>query len=346
MIPYGVAFFNLHKHARSPRFVSNQHDIANCMRSVIRDGFANGSREEVIVEKLVNSVKKINSFPIQLSSEFIHGHRSMVKYDFGGLEPQCELGDMFIISVLTYNRKRIFQRISFIQNKMALKSRLTTKECSPKWKIDHTQLYLLKHFPPMEGTSGLFKNCKIVLANTSRCLGSYGLLHAPDQMVFASAPLVSDLLFGNKIITSKQFSDITARMNMYCCSSVHESTWPLFFSHIHPMDFMELTHMIHNFWRSHGYPWYPMPNSFVMNNHLSCDILDFVKNWTLLNIGEPTYFGETVVNPELDTIGNAMLRRVGMSDLFELPHDDNMNNNYNFENGGFGIIAMVHDVTE
>ncbi len=242
----------------------------------------NGEDEEILVKRLVNVSKKSytskGGMQIKVASKFIHGHRSQVKYNgFNNGPHQCELGDMAVVSVVIENGKPIFERLCFIQNKKGKHNK-----ASITWTINLDQLFLLKHFPAISGVGGILnRHTNIVFLNRSRCLGAYGLLYSPGEMIFVSAPVVADSMKGKKSINSKDiaFPPVLS----------HNTIWP---------------------------PWYPywycgfFSRPICGNTIFTRDIYDFIMAWTQLSIGEILVCNGDVINDEAHKLATKMRRAV------------------------------------
>jgi len=57
---------------------------------------------------------------------------------------------------------------------------------------------------------------------------------------------------------------------------------------------------------------------FLNNSVFSRDIYDFIRNWSQFNIGEPTYAFGNVINPDLDSFSNFLLRLIGIGEYVNL----------------------------
>jgi hypothetical protein len=142
--------------------------------------------------------------PIKIYADKIHGSRSYVRFQYRDKPVTKELGDLVLISVITDRNQRLLSKITIVQNKKADKL---------NWVVDEEQLFLLKNFPAISGSQGLFADTSgILLQNQSGCLGSYGLFHDPGEMMFLSAPLVAELSKGKKYLSA---SDISLPTNCF-----------------------------------------------------------------------------------------------------------------------------------
>jgi hypothetical protein len=90
---------------------------------------------------------------------------------------------------------------------------------------------------------------------------------------------------------------------------------------------------------------YPMMAGMPFNGFLQCspfarDIHDFTRNWTQVNIGEPTAILGRVLNPAADAFSNFVLRSAGFSGLgVELPTGNVFGDQ---EFGGHMAVMLMH----
>ncbi len=309
----------------SPEFYNFQQTLAESWYSKLVSGYKMGKREEEIVNMLVNAVNAIQNsgnslyfggMQVNVAAKFIHGNISQVKYkDFSGKEHQCELGDMVIIGAVAENRKLIFQRICFIQNKKGRNNKTAIA-----WGIDATQLFLLKHFPMLTGVSGILKGYgPMKFSNASGCLGGYGLLHSPGEMVFASAPLVDYWKAGRKSIGSKDMNLSPAHHCSHCGLGIA----PLYFCKA---------------WRSCLLLSLPYCHNRALfgNTIFARNVYEFITAWTHLSIGEILCCDGKIFNDEACKLATYMINSVlpgSIDESFdgvsangfpeEMPGDDN-----------------------
>lgn len=283
-----------------------QNELSQEIYDILAEGYNNNDNEISLVEKLVNKINNSRFHKFRFYGHKIHGAKSYVEFKYRAKRVTKEIADMVIISIASYKGKRVLQKITFIQNKV---------DKNKRWKIDDEQLFLLKNFPKFSGNKGIFKSFsdeEIVFLNHSKCLGSFGLFMNPGEMIFLSAPLLSELKKGKEItIEEIRLTETVANME----------TGSFFFPFIfdHPF-WEEFCYYIYKYMRR--YAFFPFrsngPFPFLNNSTFSRDIYDFIRDWTQFNIGEPTYAFGNVINPVLDKFTNFLLRTIGIQDV-DLP---------------------------
>ena len=299
-------------------FKKFQNDLSQKIYDALTQGYISRDNEIDLVGRLVNVVNGLEFKRFKFYSHKIHGAKSYVEFNYRNKPIIKEIADMVIICIATYKRNRIFQKITFIQNKVDMKK---------KWFIDEEQLFLLKNFPKLIGNRGIFKsysNDDIVFFNYSQCLGSFGLFMHPGEMLFISAPLLSELK-KDKEINYDDIKIIEPNLNI--------SSQNIFFPFMYDYSFMEeFFHYMSKYSRKYAY--YPFISNitfpFLNNSVFSRDIYDFIRNWSQFNIGEPTYAFGNVINPELDKFSNYLLRTIGLENHIDLP-SYNLKENFNNE---------------
>lgn len=95
---------------------------------------------------------------------------------------------------------------------------------------------------------------------------------------------------------------------------------------------------------------YPMgggytASGFLGNIHFSRDIYDFVRDWTQLNIGEPSFVMGRVLNPATDAFANFVIRSAGFERLRANLPPDRIFGDQKFE-GRLAVLLMHLDVSE
>jgi len=182
------------------------------------------------------------------------------------------------------------------------------------------QLYLLKNFPKLSGNKGILNHCRDVsFRNTGACLGAFGLMHDPGDMILITAPLLTELMKGRKSLNTSDISVIGDN----CNSSQQCGMGFPFFGRIHPEEFFmmyeKLWHHSMGVWPFTGGSAMP----FLNNISFTRDIYDFVRSWTQVNIGETSFSFGKVTNTVVDGFSNALLRQVGFGDGMDLPVNQN-----------------------
>ena len=294
-----------------------QNEVSHDVYETLGIGFASGDNEVVLVTKLVEIINDREYDGIKFFSNKIHGARSYVEFYHRDKPITKELADMVVITLAVSKHQRVFQKICFIQNKVAQNG---------KCKIDEEQLFLLKNFPPFSGDKGVFRyfgHKKVIFINNSQCLGSYGFFINPGEFRFISAPLL------NEFNQSSQISLADVMLPEAVCNSSN-----FIFGNPRAWDVGNFTS--NPFWLNRTIP-------FLENSIYSNDVYDFIRNWIQFNIGEPTYVFGNVVNPILDEFAISLLRQIGIDLHIEEPIDDR---NIGKLNTNMAIFVMVLDIDD
>ena len=296
-------YFELIQRNDFKRFIN---DFSLKLYDALSIGYANNNNEVALVTDLSNAINNTSFENLNFHAFKIHGSKSYVEFQHKDKPTTKELADMLIISIASYGRERVFQKVSFVQNK---------KETNQKWLIDEGQLFLLKNFPSITGSKGVLKNFysddKVDFINQFESLGSYGLFLSPGDMILVSAKYI-DALLDNKKVNLSKLKELNTQTNTP-----------------HPC-FEEIIYMTHKYIRKFGYS-YPFNNNlpFLTNSMFSSDISEFVKNWSLFNIGEPTFSFGNVHDESLDRFVNYILKSIGMNEYIDTKAS---NENITFEN--------------
>ena len=326
-------FYNLAARlAEDGGFFRFQNDVVREAYEALGQAYAANDNEVAIVTKLVNAVNGKSYDQLQIAANKIHGSRSYVEFNFRDKPTTKELGDMAIISIVTSGSKRLLQRVCIIQNKKAK---------DQKWGIDPEQLFLLKNFPPLSGNRGIFRGMHdVVFRNLSGCLGAYGLLAEPGEMLFVSAPMFAEVLCERKSIASSDIGFPALVVNDGTSSSLFWGSigYGLFDPKEWYMIMREMSHRIgHLPWCGfgHGLP-------FLGNVYYARDMYDFIRAWTQISIGEYTYLNGKTINPEVDTFANNLIRSAGLGGEVDFPINER-NIEREFE-GGMSVFLLRIDV--
>jgi len=312
---------------RDDDFRRFQCDVAGAMYDELARGYMANEDEVSLVGRMVRASNG-QSFRenIRLYADKIHGKRSFVTFPCQDRRPTKELGDLAVISIASRGGERLVQRVCIIQNK---------KRSGKSWSLDLEQLFLLKNFPPMSGNEGLLAGqTDLIFRNHSQCLGAYGLLEDPGEMLFLSAPLLAELRGGKKSVSMKDlcYPDTLQEPHAGSAWAMHP-----FFMHSKRWMILEELWMRHGMWSAfgHGAP-------FLGNSVFLRDLHDFTRGWTQLNIGELTYaFGERL-NPAVDAFASHLMRSAGIKPPVRMD-GDNYFSDLPFD-GEFGVIVMHVDV--
>lgn len=312
---------------RDPRFAKFQNDTVQCLYTALGKSYSAGEGEVDMVTNLVAAANGQGYGPIRLLAKKIHGSTSYVNFNFRDKPTTREFGDMVVITVVTAGRTRLFQRMSIIQNK---------KSSGKSWAIDDEQLFLLKNFPPISGTQGTFSgDNNRSFPNKSRCLGAFGLLDAPGEMLFVSAPLVAEMLRGKK---SLNISDVSAQQVGQSLYQAGVGALPWVMS-LDSRYLDELHFLLRHASKRYGLPYLGCGTDFIGNTLFARDIYDFVRAWTQFNIGEVTYAWDAIVNAEVDALANFLIRAAGFGDIFDISENAPQPNT---ENIGDYAVAIMH----
>ena len=247
-------------------FLKWQNELAECVYRSLRDSYAGKYNEEKMVGELCDSMAKEPYENMHIYSEKIHGSTSRVDFSVRGKKASTELADMVLLSLITNSQELVYAKLAFVQNKKGAK-RLK----QPTWGIDSDQLFLLHNFPTFKGSTGIFNNepfkgQEIVFPNTTGSLGNYGLFEPGGEMIVAIASEISAKLKGSTV----KYSSLAGDSSKYIARPM--SAFPLGVG-----DAIILSK-----------PGYTSPeHPFLQNVSLSMNAYDFVRNFTLFNIGEP-----------------------------------------------------------
>jgi len=300
-------------------FLEFQNNLALDIYDGLGQGFSSNENEVSLVTKLCEITNGKSYGSVSIRADKIHGSKSYVEFHYKDKPVTKELGDMAIITIVSRGRERLFQKLCLIQNKKGSNTDSSKNKENVRWDIDLEQLYLLKNFPRLSGNKGILKHCRDVsFRNTEGSLGAFGLMHFPGDMIFITAPLLTELMKGRKSLNT---SDISVVGSNCTAGSQNGMGWPFFqyLGKIHPMEFFHMHEkLLHRF----GGMWPHMCGGtvpFLGNTPFLRDIYDFVRSWTQVNIGETSFsFGE-VTNTVVDGFSNSLLRQIGFGELVDLP---------------------------
>jgi len=315
--------------SRDKSFVDFQNQIIQSAYESIGRSYANNDNEVAIVTNLVETLngKKFKNI-ITLSADKIHGARSYVSFNCRDKPVTKELGDMAIISLVTAGNTRLLQRICIIQNK---------KSSNKKWEIDREQLFLLKNFPPFTGERGIFrilrKNHKYIFYNRSGCLGAFGLLFEPGEMIFISAPLMEGFLQGNNTLPASEIG--------FPPSSQHSFTSTRPFNYFgYPILYYSsrISHTFYDLYKS-GIFAYELLGNFLFGY----DLHDFIRAWTQINLGELTLVDGKIIDEDVDAFANHLIRSAHLDQGIDFPIDERQNEKIKTD-GNMAVFLFHIDV--
>lgn len=312
-------------------FIKFQNKLTHNFYDVLGQGYAANDNEVALVKRLVDAANGSSYGPVNLLANMLHGSRSYVEFNYMDKPVTKEMGDMAIISVVTSGKKRLLQKICIIQNK---------RDTAEHWSIDLEQLFLLKNFPPFTGNKGIFRNCRdVTFRNTSGCLGAFGLLSSPGEMIFASAGLVSEFIHGKKSLSA---SDIFVLSGIYSNTVQDNQTFIPYWLPFKHFDSKEWYYIMREIVEMGGYPLglpFGQANNFLGNFRFGRDLYDFVRSWTQLSIGEVTCVNDAVTNMGVDAFANFLIRSAGFGNIVHLPGDELFGNR---EFGSQMAVFMMH----
>lgn len=327
-------FEKVHALSTDSGFLHFQHDIARRMYDALGQGYAANDNEVSLIKRTVDTVNGQSYKGVRIFATVIHGTRSYVEFNFMDKPVTKELGDMTVITLVTDKSDRLFQKACVIQNK---------KERDGHWEIDLEQLYLLKNFPPFSGNKGIFKRCKdMAFRNASGSLGCYGLFFPPGEMILASAPALTEMLRGKKSVSHADVG-FPAMIGAGENGAANAAPWWPGFPWRHPKEFLMF---FEEFVCHYGYPFMAGApfSGFLGCTQFARDIHDFARNWTQLNLGEPTTAFGRILNPAVDAFSNFVMRSAGFRDVdVDLP-TGNYFGDQEFD-GQMAVLLMHMDVS-
>jgi len=294
-------------------FLDWQNEVTQSLYEALGQGYSTGDNEVGLVERLVDTANGQSYGPMRISASMLHGSRSYVEFRYMDKPTTKELGDMAIVSLVTRNGARLLQRMMVIQNKKAR---------GESWSIDQEQLFLLKNFPTLTGNKGVLRRCgDLSFWNRSGCLGAFGLLREPGEMLLASAFLVSELMYGKKSLSSDKLAVLDQVFSSFDRGMYSPLGLPLWIGD--PEMLLDVIHHLHHrLERIWGYPFTALCPEFPRNVMFTRDLHDFTRAWTLFSLGEFTCVDTRVVNPKADGFANLLLRKAKLAEDVDLPRDE------------------------
>ena len=298
-------------------YLDFQNDLAEAMYAALAQGYLENDKELGLVKRLVDATDGMGYDRLRLRSRKIHDRASRVAFNHQGKKVTTELGDAVFITVITAGRKRLLQRVCFVQNK---------KATAGTWAIDPQQLCLLTNFPRLLHGLGIAKGVDgAIFKNLGGTLGAFGLLAEPGEMMLIAAPVLAEIERGRGRVRSDEVSlpsaDRQVHRAPHTLPNLPNLPW-LYWDPRVPSD--DLWMMLHEFYRSArklgpGLPWpWAMPYalggaSFMRSIH------DFARNWTRCNVGEYCYALGRSLDDRLDRLAAQILASIGAGELFDIP---------------------------
>jgi hypothetical protein len=304
-----------------PEFRRFQNTLSREVYETLGTSYSNSDGEVKMVTDMCNTIDGKTFEKFKFYSKKIHGTRSFVEFHNQDKPTTKELADMVVISVATKNKEIVYEKTAFIQNKK--------EDTANNWKIDQDQLYLLHNFPTFKGKKGIFKtNYKdeVVFLNQSETLGNYGLFQQPGEMVLINALTIFKLQQGDKISLSdiRKFTSNNTNRN-------NGLQFP-FIDH-HFMD--EMIYRMFKHFPKYGLPFSNLP--FLNNSIASFNIYEFIRNWTLFNIGEVVSAFGNIVDKDLSDFNRILLKEAGLGQFINLNID-----NQGFESNLTILVAHIN----
>jgi hypothetical protein len=302
-----------------PDFKKFQNTFARDVYESLGTSYSNSDGEVKMVTEMCQKIDGKTFEKLKFYTKKIHGSRSFVEFHNQDKPTTKELADMVIISVATKNKEIIYEKTAFIQNKK--------EDTDSNWKIDQDQLYLLHNFPTFKGKKGIFKrnfSDEVAFLNHSETLGNYGLFQQPGEMILVNALTVFKLQQGDKV----SLSDI----RNFAGNSPYSSgfKFPLI---DHPL-WDEMFYRYFKHFPEYGLPFLNLP--FLNNSIASFNIYEFIRNWTLFNIGEVVSAYGNTMDKDLSTFNRILLTQAGLSDFINTNIGDQ-----EFENNLTIIVAHL-----
>jgi hypothetical protein len=297
-----------------------QNSLAQEVYNTLSTSYSNADGEVRIVTDLCKAVDGKSFRNLTFYAEKIHGSRSLVEFHNQAKSITTELADMVIISIATRNREIVYERTAFIQNKK--------EDRKNTWKIDQDQLYLLHNFPTFKGIRGIFSNSinrEVAFQNMSKSLGNYGLFQNPGEMILVNASTVFRLQQDGKL----SFSDLRK------CSNTQSNSCSFPFA-----DHLIWDKMLYRYYKNfpeYGFHFPYLP--FLGNSIISFNIYEFIRNWSLFNIGEVVSVGSENSNDDLWHFNRALLRKAGLSDIINVQTENQQNE---FDNDMAILVAHIN----
>ncbi len=289
----------------------NRSDFRKFQNTLVRDvyksletSYSNFNGEVKMVTDMCEIIHEKTFEKLKFYTKKIHGSKSFVEFHNQNKQTTKELADMVIISVATKDREIIYEKTAFIQNKK--------EEIESVWKIDQDQLYLFHNFPTFKGNKGIFRknfNDEVVFHNNSETLGNYGLFQNPGEMTLVNALTVHKLQQNGKI----SLSDI----RKFAHNSYHNNSFKL------PLVDFEYWDTIYylNFKYFSEYCLSFLNLPFLNNSFYSFNIYEFIRNWSLFNVGDVvSAFGKTI-DQDLLKFNRILLQEAGLSDFININID-------------------------
>jgi hypothetical protein len=274
-------------------FRKAQNDLSEISYSTIKSAYEKNDNEVQTVAKLCEALAGFKWKSLSIHAEKIHGSKSVVEFDERGIRERTELADMVVLSIVSEGSHIRLMRLALIQNK---KETAIGEKC---WDINPHQLFLLENFPTITGVKGVLNSQpgkQVVFLNTSGSLGNYGLFHNSGEMYFANASTVSRAI-AKKAVTLNDLEHVPLLQNTNQFPSLLQ---------MDPILLEELLHF--HFKRFPNFAMCQLPLS--TRNPQTQNIYCFIRNLTLMQLGEIVEIGNRVMDAHLYSFSRSILRKI------------------------------------
>lgn len=321
--------------AHKVEFIKEQKAMAAAVQSALAQGYLDDGSEIDLVRSTIQALNRTPGSFFHVESLFIHGGRSQVQFDYFGKTAKKEVGDLILISTLTFQGSPILQRMTIVQAKK------DSSKTKPSWAIDPEQLHLLSTWPVFQGIRGIFSGSNTMVVDHSGCMGSYILFRAPGDAVFVAAPLLGSFMQGKKRMTGDELALLHSTMEQRHHFSFGVNSLGVFRCFNDP-DFCLL-------------PFLHFSGKLLQNQLLVANVYEMVNHLALLNIGDFIFSGFPEIKVNTDAYQLlagiiAYLARVHGDEVREMKLFQYMSRNqeqgreWNMKGVGIGIIHSITDL--
>jgi len=340
------AMIEFQKNSRETRFIEEQKKIATTINAALSQNYLNDGNEIDLVKGTIAALNKTHGGRFRLESFFIHGNRSQVQFDYYGKIAQKEMGDLILVSTMTYMSKPILQKMTIVQAKK------DTYKARSSWAIDLEQLHFLSTWPIFTGIKGIFPKTKNVIIDNSGCMGSYILYRDPGDFVFIAAPTLCRLLGSKKRINMNEIGSLQS-------SSIFNST-ALLANQLNNLFLSYEPELLYELLRNCRRGLLPLffqniNSSPVLGNQLiALNVSDTVNHLSLLSIGELIFSvaPNMGINENAYRLLNTVLRyirqhhnEIGDLDLYRfMPEDAPVYEQLDMRGISIGLIHTISEV--
>jgi hypothetical protein len=148
---------------------------------------------------------------------------------------------------------------------------------------------------------------RLYFFNHTETLGNYGLFFSPGELAVINALTIDKARQGSKV----SFGDIKIQPDNRR-NNTNNFPFPCF---DHPF-WDEMVYRYFKSFQRYGLPFLNLP--FLSNSALSLNVYDFIRNWSLFNIGEVASVSDHIIDGNLSQITRLLLRQAGLSNLINL----------------------------